>query len=412
MGLQIELKNNSIKTIIIVLLIIFFISFRTANLESFITWYLPFYKSVNTIVPKYLIDNNTYSNLKYRYTDKIVFYFNDNDKLDKGLEKYYMFLFENILKNIFIEKLNILYKKTHIEQIKEVNNNKYHFSIVSSPLMFHLANEYGDQISTINFVTTISFEYLFLISTKSTGINKLSDIKNTRIGIGKKNMESYFIANDMFENMGWQRDQLDLYDYNVKDSFKKLLNNEIDCFFFTDFYPSGILNKYILNDFESQIVLIPFKGINNELFQLRHRYMDNITIDLNKLPSNYLPKKLGERNYTMYNPGFITYKYPKFIICNKFLDQKISYQIVESISRNLDIINSSEYVKENPQNYLNFSRMAFNFNNIPTHPGARIFYTSKSVFTQLSNKECIYYVGNLKCTDRRVEQARISENTT
>ena len=71
MGLQIELKNNSIKMIVIVLLIIFFISFKTTNLESFITWYLPFYKSVNTIVPKYLMDNNTYSNLKYRLLESL-----------------------------------------------------------------------------------------------------------------------------------------------------------------------------------------------------------------------------------------------------------------------------------------------------------------------------------------------------
>ena len=413
MRLQIELKKNSFKTLSIVLLIIFFISFKNIYKEHFITWYLPFYKSVNTIVPKYLINNNTYSNLKYRYTDKVTFIFNNITFFEAKTNSYYNFLLENILKNVLIENIEIKLKETHLEQISEVNKNKKTMSIVSSPVVYNFYDHHLKEIEIINFISTISFEYLFLISKKSTGINTLEDTKDKRIGIGKKHMETYYIANEIFENLGWDKKNLKIFEYTIEENFSKLLNDEIDCFFFTDLYPSNILNKYIFEDFESQLVLVPLIGLNKELFQTRHRYMEYVTIDLTKLPQNYLPKKIGNKNYTIYRPGFQTYKYSKFIICNKFLDPKISYQIVEGISRNLKIINSSKFVKDNPQNYLNFSTMANNYNNynnVPTHSGARKFYTEKSVFTQLDSKECVYFVGNLECTNRRIREATILNN--
>ena len=55
--------------------------------------------------------------------------------------------------NILIKNLEIKYEKTHLDQIQKVSIDPNHFSIVSSPIMFHLINKYIQNIQNINFVS-------------------------------------------------------------------------------------------------------------------------------------------------------------------------------------------------------------------------------------------------------------------
>lgn len=406
-------KNNILSVMVIILILLVFIFYLISSTvhEKFITWYLPFYKSVESIVPKYLMDNITYSNLKFRYTDKITFYFNRKYQVNNTLHGYYDFIFSTILKNILIKNLEIKFETTHLEQIQKVSVDSNHFSIVSSPIMFHLINKNIKSIQNINFIASISFEYLFIVTLERTGIIALDGIKDKRINIGAIYSESYFISLDILQNLNYDtKKDVKLYNYDINEAFTKMFNDEIDCIIMTDFYPSNILNKYIYQNFENNIFLVPFQGLNFQLFKMRHRYMEQVSIDLNNLPKNYLPKKIGDENYTIYKPDFTSFKYSKYIICNQKLNPSISYQIVESIANNLPLINSSPWVKKNPLNQLSFAAISYNYVNIATHPGAKIYFTNKSTFTQHKSELCRYYVGNLKCTDRKVEEANIANS--
>lgn len=392
---------------------IFFIFIKNNNYtENFITWYNPFYnKNATKNIPKYLISNYNYSNLKYFFTKDVKFYVFDKKDIFTERKKFYLFLFKMILrsfefKNSFID-INSDFKKI----IENVNNNENTFGLVpiNSLYDFFYSKDTNNLklIKNINTIINIAYQYLFIVTLKNNNIITLKDLNNKIVNIGEKNRSSYFIANNIIENSKiYNNINIKKTFFTIDKAFDKLFSKEIDCLMMTDIFPSPILNQKINDDFYNELIIIPLSDFNEKLFKSRHPYLYNCNIDFNLLPEKYLPIKLGDFKMTYNRPYYNTYKIPRTLICNKNTNKVITYNLVKSINQNLNLINESELYKKNENNKLFYPDITYT-GFIPLHIGAKNFYTEIGIYTDKISPYCKYYVGKEFCSKERALQAKI-----
>jgi len=386
-----------IKTIIIILIYIFFI-YSLKYKEDFITWFLPYYnKSTGELTestPPYITSNLELSYLEYKTFDNLTINI-------KAMNTYYEFLFKNILKSLRINNLIINDTK---DTLKEVIKSQTHIGIFSSP--FIVKNI--EKLKNVNFVIYTNYRFIFFIVNRSSNISRLKEIDNKIINIGPENTDEFLIGKTIIENLKDKHNisPKQIFEYDIDTSFKKLIKGEIDGMVMTDLFPSQKLNKIIETNRDMKLILIPIEDINETVFLQRRPYALKVELDQNNLPKNYLPVKVKNLYFNKFRPNITSYRYPEIMVCNKDASPKLIFNIVKSIVSNLNIINKSDYIIKNQYNYLSFPDIANN-QFIPVHVGASIFYKNISINTNYSDDLCKYFVGNAKCTPERIEGARI-----
>ena len=386
-----------IKTIIIILIYVFFI-YSLKYKEDFITWFLPYYnKSTGELTestPPYITSNLELSYLEYKTFDNLTINI-------KAMNTYYEFLFKNILKSLRINNLIINDTK---DMLEEVSNNPIHTGIYSAP--FIVKNI--EKLKNVNFVIYTNYRFLFFIVNRSSNISRLKEIDNKIINIGPENTDEFVFGTNIIENLKDKHNisPKQVFEYDVDTSFKKLIKGEIDGMVMTDLFPSEKLNKIIETNRDMKLILIPIEDINETVFLQRRPYALKVELDQNNLPKNYLPVKVKNLYFNKFRPNITSYRYPEIMVCNKDASPKLIFNIVKSIVSNLNIINNSDYIIKNQHNYLSFPDIANN-QFIPVHVGASIFYKNISINTNYSDDLCKYFVGNAKCTPERIEGARI-----
>ena len=386
-----------IKTIIIILIYIFFI-YSLKYKEDFITWFLPYYnKSTGELTestPPYITSNLELSYLEYKTFDNLTINI-------KAMNTYYEFLFKNILKSLRINNLIINDTK---DMLEEVSNNPIHTGIYSAP--FIVKNI--EKLKNVNFVIYTNYRFLFFIVNRSSNISRLKEIDNKIINIGPENTDEFVFGTNIIENLKDKHNisPKQIFEYDIDTSFKKLIKGEIDGMVMTDLFPSQKLNKIIETNRDMKLILIPIEDINETVFLQRRPYALKVELDQNNLPKNYLPVKVKNLYFNKFRPNITSYRYPEIMVCNKDASPKLIFNIVKSIVSNLNIINKSDYIIKNQYNYLSFPDIANN-QFIPAHVGASIFYKDISINTNYSDDLCKYFVGNAKCSPERIEGARI-----
>jgi TRAP-type uncharacterized transport system substrate-binding protein len=391
-----------IKTIIIILIYIFFIYSPPKYKEHFITWFLPYYnKSTGELTestPPYITSKLELSYLEYNTFDNLIINIKEKNT-------YYDFLFKNILKSLRIK--NIFINKTKYT-LEEVSDNPIKIGIFSAPFIVNNINKNIDKLKNVNFVIYTNYRYLFFIVNKSSNISRLKEIDNKIISIGPEDTDEFWFGKSIIDNLKdkYNVSPKQVFEYDIDTSFKKLIKGEIDGMIMTDLFPSEKLNKIIQTSTDMKLILIPIEDINETVFLQRRPYALKVGLDQNNLPKNYLPVKIKNLYFNKFRPDITSYRYPEIMVCNKDASPKLIFNIVKSIVSNLDIINKSDYVIKNQFNYLSFPDIANN-QFIPVHVGANIFYKNVSINTNYSDDLCKYYVGNAKCTPERIEGARI-----
>jgi len=389
-----------IKTIIIILIYIFFIYYPQYR-EHFITWFLPYYNKstgqLTEFTPPYITSNLELNYLEYKTFNNLIINV-------KEMNTYYNFLFKNILKSLRINNLVINNKNT----LKQISNNPVNTGIFSAPFIVNNISKNIDKLKNINFVIYTNYRFLFFIVNRASNISRLKEINNKIINIGPENTDEYIFGDTIIENLNniYKISPKQVLNYDVDTSFKKLIKGEIDGMIMTDLFPSQKLNKIIETNMDMKLILIPIEDINETVFLERRPYALKVTLDQNNLPKNYLPVKVKDLYFNKFRPNITSYRYPEIMICNKDASPKLIFNIVKSIVSNLNIINKSEYVMKNQFNYLSFPDIANN-QFIPAHVGAKIYYKNISINTTYADDLCKYFVGNAKCTPERIEGARI-----
>jgi len=393
-----------IKTIIIILIYVFFIYFPK-NKEHFITWFLPYYnKSTGELTestPPYITSNLELNYLEYDTFDNLIVNIKEKNT-------YYDFLFKNILKSLRLKRFFIMNMKNSLE---EVSKNPINTAIFSAPYIVNRINRDIDKLKNINFVIYTNYRFLFFIVNSSSNISRLKEIDNKIINIGPKDTDEYIFGNTIIDNLKdkYKISPKQVFEYDVDTSFKKLINGEIDGMVMTDLFPSEKLNKIIETNTNMKLILIPIEDINENVFLQMRPYAFKVSLDQNNLPKNYLPVKVKNLYFNKFRPNITSYRYPEIMVCNKDANPKLIFNIVKSIVSNLNIINKSDYVIKNQYNYLSFPDIANN-QYIPEHIGAKLFYKNISINTNYADDLCKYFVGNAKCTPERIEGARIIGN--
>lgn len=390
-----------IKTIIIILIYVFFI-YSSKYREHFITWFLPYYnKSTSELTkstPPYITSNLELNYLEYKTFDNLIINL-------KEMNTYYNFLFQNILKSLRINNIFINNTKYTLEEVSKSPN---HIGIFSAPFIVNNINKNIDKMKNVNFVIYTNYRFLFFIVNRFSNISRLKDIDNKRINIGPEDTDEYWFGKTIVDNLSekYNISPKQILEYDVDTSFKKLIKGEIDGMVFTDLFPSEKLNKIIETNADMKLILIPIEDINETVFLQRRPYSLKVSLDQNILPKNYLPVKIKNLYFNKFRPDITSYRYPEIMVCNKEASPKLIFNIVKSIVSNLNIINKSDYVIKNQYNYLSFPDIANN-QYIPVQIGAKIFYRNISINTTYSDDSCKYFVGNEKCTPERIEGARI-----
>ena len=393
-----------IKTIIIILIYVFFI-YSSKNKEHFITWFLPYYnKSTGELTestPPYITSNLELNYLEYDTFDNLIVNIKEKNT-------YYDFLFKNILKSLKLKRFFIMNMKNALE---EVSKNPINTAIFSAPYIVNRINRDIDKLKNINFVIYTNYRFLFFIVNSSSNISRLKEIDNKIINIGPKDTDEYIFGNTIIDNLKDKHkiSPKQVFEYDVDTSFKKLINGEIDGMVMTDLFPSEKLNKIIETNTNMKLILIPIEDINENVFLQMRPYAFKVSLDQNNLPKNYLPVKVKNLYFDKFRPNITSYRYPEIMVCNKDANPKLIFNIVKSIVSNLNIINKSDYVIKNQFNYLSFPDIANN-QYIPEHIGAKLFYKNISINTNYADDLCKYFVGNAKCTPERIEGARIIGN--
>ena len=405
------MRIQFIKLISIILITLLFIYFSTIQVkENFITWFIPFYnkgtRELTDNTPKYITSNLEYNYLEYDYLQQVRFYV--LEKTSQAITNaYYKFLFSNMVKSLKTKKFFVNYNPSNEFLLKKVNEDKNNFAIVSAPMLVDKMSNDLENVQNVNIVIVSNYRFIFFIINKQSQISKLLEMNGKRINVGEKGTDDYLYGQDIVNNLKINNDLEIKPSYLKEDeSFKKLKNGEIDGMFFTDLYPSETLDKYILEDLERNLILIPLDDLNKEVFRQRNIFVEPVSIDQNALPDNYLPVKVKELKYTIFKPNLNTYRYPDFIVCNKSTEPRVSFGIVNSVVSNLNILNSSQFYIKNGYNYLAFPAIA-NSMYLPIHIGAKIFYSKITVNTVEPNDICKYYVGNSKCDAEKIEGAKI-----
>lgn len=390
-----------IKTIIIILIYIFFI-YSPNYKENFITWFLPYYNKSNgeliESTPPYITSNLELNYLEYDTFDNIIINIKEKNT-------YYDFLFKNILKDLRIKRIIINDTKNILEEVSKSNIN---LAIFSAPFIVNNINTNIDKLKNTNFVIYTNYRFLFFIVNRFSNISRLKEIDNKVINIGPENTDEFFLGKSIIDNLKdkYKISPKKVFEYDIDTSFKKLISGEIDGMIYTDLFPSDKLNNIIQSNIDMKLILIPIEDINETIFLQGRPYISKISLDQNILPKNYLPVKIKNLYFNKFRPDITSYKYPEIMVCNKDASPKLIFNIVKSIVSNLNVINQSDYVIKNQYNYLSFPDIANN-QYIPLHVGSNIYYRNISINTNYSDDLCKYFVGNAKCTPERIEGARI-----
>ena len=405
---------HNVKYLIVIIIAIFF-SFQHIMFpiqENLITWFLPFYnkgtKELTINTPDYIKSNLVYNQLKFEYI-KLIYIYIYNKNTNNEINNYYNFLISNLIKtkDINIEKIMVKNLINPEKVLETISNQKNSIGLISAPFLIKAIQTKTNEVKNINFIIIPNYNYIFFITNKNLNISSLDQLNNKKVNIGPDNYDSNIFGDHLLQNLEIINDiKVKRYYDDDSTAIEKLRNREIDGMIFTDLYPSNFLDKLIENDLDKTFVLLPITKINQELFKKRHPFVRNVSLDLNSLPQNYLPVKINDLEYTMYRPDLDTFQYPVLFITNKNTDPKLSYEIVNGILNNLEVLNQSDMTLKNKWNYLTLPDIAID-NFIPTHIGAKIIYNQLTVNTINPNELCKYYIGNKKCTAEDIESAKI-----
>lgn len=401
------------KTIIIILITIFFAFFiKIRKQEHFITWYLPFYnqgtKDLVKDTPKYLTSNLEYNLLEFDYINEVTVYFLSRSLAKKGIQHFYNFLLSYLLKSSKIKRMFVEYRDDYRELLQKVSGNPYNLAIISTIKLVNTVNTEVDLVSNINLVMMSNYKYLFFVTTRQSGITFLKDIGGKRINFGPEDTDEYHLGEDIVSNLNIKNrvENIKRTNYPYYEAFDKLRKGEIDGMFFTDLYPSIILNTIILGDLGSNFILLPITGLDYDDFKTRYPYTNEVALDLNTLPKNYLPIHYKNLHFTKFRPDLISLRYEEYLVCNKNAEPKITYNITRAYYENRELINKSDYFLQNQWNYISEQGL-INPIFIPVHIGAKIFYNKITINTLESSELCRAFVGKAKCNPEKIQEAMI-----
>jgi TRAP-type uncharacterized transport system substrate-binding protein len=373
---SIQIKILFIFFILFSLYLIFTNYNKIQNQENFYTLFLPYYKSnFKRLNINYKFDKN----LKIGYIDQS----------NQIIINEFINLFSKLLvANFNIEDLTTVNYKVTKNLLVDLDNNKINFAILpTTPLV----NEYlNNRYNNVEFLSGIFYEYFFMITLKVNNYTMINDLEETNIGVLSNTQSELFLENiNETQELGFNI----ITAKSIGNLVRMLNENKIKGIFLVDNIPSSLLNEIILGDFEKTLAIIPIEFRDDSNFMNKNYFIEPAFINLNLLPQNYLPIRIGNENYHQFNPILRTYKVHNFILVNKKMDKELIFKITRLLFQNKKIFNRLtlfETDKISPSNLLSK-------NLVDISDGTQDFYKSYGYITEDNNENCLLTVGGLPC---------------
>lgn len=322
---MIYLKNLEFNTtyflILIIIVLYFYKNFynNLKQIENYTTYFNPF---INTDikVAKYYDKPNEL--IKYYIPDY------NNEFIE---DKFLKYLISNNNINVEINGARNIYKL--LDKIN-FSIDPYNISTIPQPILHEYTS--NNNIKNLRYICPIYKSKIIIVASQISNIISLYDLHDKIISIGYYGSVSHYISDILINFIKIKPKKI--YYYNAEKSLKLLLNNKIDCYI-SNVNPNDIaLKRTILSDLKKQILLVPIKIINENVFLTKYFYFQPDVINLEKYPDNYLPKYFGGKAYTDFNPDLDTYSFNQVVVCNK----NLPINIANSLRNILKIMKQSD----------------------------------------------------------------------
>lgn len=391
---------------ILILFIIIYILFYTFNKnilnkkEHFLTYYLPFYNVDSNLLSNFYKNHNYNKNY---FKKKIDF----NEVVFASTE--YAFSFNKIISKVIINKtlsnqINSVKIFNRIRALDLLYENKINLTIVNLLLISYYNYKNRNKLNNMYVITNLYKSYLLCMTKLKYNIYSLDNMPyHTKIGILDAEDSMYFYIHKFLKDLNYDKDDIIIKIYDtIEDLHDGLKNDEIQVLIYGLSLPSSRLNNFINYDFERDIVIIPFqlKPKLQESFLAKNSFFDVDTYDLNKISSNYLPKKFGNYYYFTYKPDMPILSYQHYLITNNKINDETIQNITNLFLENLKIINSILPEK-------------FKINRIGPRPNISRYlqyhHTTIKIFEKYGyisnddNPNCQFLVGVKKCDKKSLQ---------
>jgi len=385
--------------ILIILIILFYIinNILKKNIEEhYLTYFLPFYddKDIDlALFYKNNENNNNYFKKKFNY-NILKFGTTKTDKyFINRLINYY------ISTSYLIKSKTILYKDD-IKNLSDLINNKINFSTTTYSTIRYYEDNLKQNINNIRLITTLYKLYIYIFTKKKYNVFQINDIKpGFIIGILDGYAFTYYY-DIFFRDMGFiENTDYIIKKYDTLDNlFKGFINSECNMIIINDIFPNNDIMNFLDNVKDEDIILLPFKMPDEDLFLKKQRIINIDYIDLNNLSSSYLPKKFNDNEYTKNKPTLkICYLY-KILISNISTDPSYTYEFIKFYYNNYKAINNN--LIESGYKIQNISINNYKTSYIDYHMGVLNFFRHKGYISNNENINCKYLAGTSECTDK------------
>lgn len=382
-------------------------------IENYYTYFKPYYNK--NVGKKYLFYKKkeynlnhfqkyfNYKPLIFGYTNKNMNILNKNYKSNYNKSDYNKFV--SFITKLLIANSNfmILHSKLFYNEsdlCKNINNKIVDIGHVAAPIISNAINGKHSEIfdfslTNLRFIMKTNKETLLVISRNLNNINNINS--STRIGLDYKGSSSWLITHDILNELSNNKAD----DFNIKyfrnniNNLIALIENKIDIIFITIIYPSPGLTHFFNTNHNKDILILPIGDTLDNVFFKKYYYYETEYIDLNLVSDTYLPKKINNNYYHPFKPSLKTISFYNYLICHKFLETKYSYNIINIIYNNLNLINNLDEFKKDKLNKADVSASP-NITLIYSS-GTNKFFKENGYTTYNPNPLCKYVVGIKPC---------------
>jgi len=267
--------------------------------------------------------------------------------------------------------VNNKYKKYHIKatvestagsvyNINAVLSKNLEFGIVQSDRQYQAYYGMAEWSKKgpkkkLRSVFSIHSESITLVASASSGIQKVSDIKNKRVNLGNPGSGQLQNAKDVLQAFG-----IDLS--NIKPEYAKaieapglLQDEKIDAFFYTVGHPAGAIKEATSG--RIKVNIIPIKGKCIEKLCGKFPYYTKVII-----PGAYYPNTIIKKDVESIGVKAT-------LVTHSQLDEKIVYAITKEVFENFDA-----FKKLHPSYFSLTKKKMFEGLSAPIHKGALKYY--------------------------------------
>jgi len=391
---------------IFILFLIMYVLFYTLNQvvsnkkEHFLTYYLPFYNVDSNLLSNFYKNHNynkSYFKKKIDFNDIII-----------GSNNY-SFEFNNIISRIIINK-TLTYKIVSVEindRIKALNllyENKINLTFTNLLVISYYNYKNRNKLNNMFVISNIYKSYLLPLTKLKYKIYSLDTLPyQTKIGIMYKTNSIYYYIDKLLNDLNYNKGDMIIKVYDTEEELQDgLKNDEVEVAIYGLSLPSTRLNELFNYDYEKEIIIIPFqlKPKLQNIFLNKNSFFDVDTYDLNKISSNYLPKKFGNYYYSRNRPDIPILSYQHYLITNNKINDETIKNITTLFLENIKIINHilpDKFKIERIGPRPNISRY------LQYHHTTIKIFEKYGYISNNDNPNCQYLVGVEQCNKKTLE---------